>query len=463
MPPQSILIIDDEKSILQSLNGILKDEGYQTFLAGDGPSGLELASRESPDLVLLDVAMPGMDGTEVLSKLKIAFPFIPVIIMTGHGSIDLAVRAIKMGSYDFLEKPLEMDKLLLTIQNGLNFGALQRENYFLKQKIEKQYAFIGNSAPIQHLRQQIEQAAPSNAWVLIFGENGSGKEIVAREIHRLSARSEKPFVEVNCAAIPEELIESELFGHEKGAFTGATSMKRGKFDTAHEGTIFLDEIADMSLKTQAKILRILEEQRFERVGGNKTIQVNVRVIAATNKNLEAEIANGNFREDLYFRLNVIPFIVPPLRERKDDIALLSYYFLRDFTENRGRQRKTLDAEAIAALEAYPWPGNVRELRNIMERLSIMIPSSTIGLQDLPPEITRNSKTPETHPVKKEFLTLDSIKEAVSSFERDYIVEKLRENNGNISKTAEMIGIARRNLTHKIKSYDIDMAREGIQR
>jgi two-component system nitrogen regulation response regulator NtrX len=463
VPSQSILIIDDEKSIRQSLKGILNDEGYQALLAEDGPAGLELASRENPDLVLLDVAMPGMDGTEVLANLKKSFPFIPVIIMTGHGSIDLAVRAIKMGSYDFLEKPLEMDKLLLTVQNALNFGALQRENYFLKQKIEKQYAFIGNSAPIKQLRQQIEQAAPTDAWVLIFGENGSGKEIVAREIHRLSTRKEKPFVEVNCAAIPDELIESELFGHEKGAFTGATSMKRGKFDTAHEGTIFLDEIADMSLKTQAKILRILEEQRFERVGGNKTIQVNVRVIAATNKNLEAEIAKGNFREDLYFRLNVIPFTVPPLRERKDDIALLSYYFLRDFTENRGRKRKTLDAEAIAALEAYPWPGNVRELRNIMERLSIMAPTSTIGLKDLPPEITRDSNIPDLLPVKEEFLTLDSIKDAVASFERDYIVEKLRENNGNISKTAEKIGIARRNLTHKIKSYAIDMAQEGIER
>ncbi len=455
----TVLVIDDERSILQSLEGILSDEGYQVILADSGRAGLDIIDKEVPDLVLLDIAMPGMDGMEVLAETKKIYPFMPVVIMTGHGSIDLAVRAIKMGSYDFLEKPPEMDKLLLTVKNAIDFGNLQRENLLLKQKIEKQHPFIGNSPAIQTLREQIKQVAPTDAWVLIFGENGSGKEVVAREIHRLSLRRDRPFVEVNCAAIPEELIESELFGHEKGAFTGATSSKRGKFDMAHEGTLFLDEIGDMSLKTQAKILRILEEQRFERVGGNKTIQVNVRVIAATNKNLEEEIRKGNFREDLYFRLNVIPFTVPPLRERKDDILLLANYFLSEFTVNRGKKLKTLDPDAVKALMAYHWPGNVRELRNVMERLSIMAQSDTIFPRDLPPEILKGEGVMAE--VENPFLTLGTIKEAVSSFERNYIIEKLRENGGNISKTAEKIGIARRNLTHKIKSYDIDIKKEVL--
>jgi len=454
----TVLVIDDERSILQSLEGILIDEGYQVILAESGRTGLDILEKEIPDLVLLDIAMPGMDGIEVLSRIKAVFPFIPVIIMTGHGSIDLAVKAIKLGSYDFLEKPLEMDKLLLTVKNAIDFGNLQRENLLLKQKIEKQHAFIGESPVIQVLRRQIEQVAPTDAWVLIYGENGSGKEVVAREIHRQSQRRSRPFVEVNCAAIPEELIESELFGHEKGAFTGATSSKRGKFDMAHEGTLFLDEIGDMSLKTQAKILRILEEQRFERVGGNKTIQVDVRVIAATNKNLEQEIKKGTFREDLYFRLNVIPFTVPPLRERGEDIPLLAEYFLSEFTENRGKPLKTLSPEALKALKAYPWPGNVRELRNVMERLSIMVPAETIRVQDLPPEILKRQAVLAPDQVTPP-LGAPTIKEAVSQFERSYIIQKLRENEGNISKTAEKIGIARRNLTHKIKSYDIDIKHE----
>ncbi len=456
----TVLVIDDERSILQSLKGILSDEGYQVSLAENGKVGMEILEHEVPDLVLLDIAMPGMDGIGVLSKIKAIFPFVPVIIMTGHGSIDMAVKAIKMGSYDFLEKPLEMDKLLLTVKNAIDFGNLQRENLLLKQKIEKQHAFIGNSPVIQILRRQIEQVAPTDAWILIYGENGSGKEVVAHEIHRLSQRRKRPFVEVNCAAIPEELIESELFGHEKGAFTGATSSKRGKFDMANEGTLFLDEIGDMSLKTQAKILRILEEQRFERVGGNKTIQVNVRVIAATNKNLEEEMKRGTFREDLYFRLNVIPFTVPPLRERGKDILLLAEYFLKEFTENRGKKQKILNDEAKTALMHYPWPGNVRELKNTMERLSIMVPSDVITLQDLPPEmLSRRVEAPAD--VDEAFFASGTIKEAVSQFERSYIIEKLRENEGNISRTAEKIGIARRNLTHKIKSYNINIQQEVL--
>lgn len=459
----TILIIDDESSILHSLEGILSDEGYQVFLAENGRIGLEILEKEVPDLVLLDIAMPGMDGIEVLSKIKSAYPFVPVIIMTGHGSIDVAVKAIKMGSYDFLEKPLEMDKLLLTVKNALDFGNLQRENLFLKQKIERQHRFIGNSPAIQTLRKQIGQVASTDAWVLIYGENGSGKEVVAREIHRLSRRRQKPFVEVNCAAIPEELIESELFGHEKGAFTGATSSKRGKFDMAHEGTLFLDEIGDMSLKTQAKILRILEEQRFERVGGNKTIQVDARVIAATNKNLEEEIKKGNFREDLYFRLNVIPFTIPPLRERGRDIILLAEYFLKEFTENMGKKLKVLNDEAKTALMHYHWPGNVRELKNTMERLSIMSPSDVIALEDLSPNILTQPVQSAVSGDVNGIFGSDSIKEAVSHFERGYIIQKLRENEGNISRTAEKIGIARRNLTHKIKSYNINIQQEVLQK
>ena len=456
----TILVIDDERSILQSLGGILSDEGYQVLLADSGREGLEICEREIPDVILLDIAMSGMDGMEVLKRLKEFLPFIPVIIMTGHGSIDLAVKAIKLGSYDFLEKPLEMDKLLLTVKNAIEFGKLQRENLLLKQKIERQHNLIGESPAIQTLRKQIEQVAPTDAWVLIYGENGSGKEVVAHEIHRLSRRSGKPFVEVNCAAIPEELIESELFGHEKGAFTGATSSKRGKFDMSHEGTLFLDEIGDMSLKTQAKILRILEEQRFERVGGNKTIQVDVRVIAATNKNLEEEIKKGTFREDLYFRLNVIPFTVPPLRERNGDILLLADYFLREFTEKRGKLLKVLNEEAKSVLMAYSWPGNVRELKNLMERLSIMVPSHMITPDDLPPEMTRKSAQGAT-PLREPLFDAASIKEAVSLFERNFIIQKLKENEGNISRTAEKIGIARRNLTHKIKAYDINIQKEVL--
>ncbi len=457
-----ILVIDDERSILQSMEGILSDEGYQVFLADNGRKGLEICEREVPDAILLDIAMPGMDGMEVLKRLKEFLPFVPVIIMTGHGSIDLAVKAIKLGSYDFLEKPLEMDKLLLTVKNAIDYGKLQRENLLLKEKIERQHNLIGESPPIQTLRKQINQVAPTDAWILIFGENGSGKEVVAHEIHRLSKRHDKPFVEVNCAAIPEELIESELFGHEKGAFTGATSSKRGKFDMAHDGTLFLDEIGDMSLKTQAKILRILEEQRFERVGGNKTIQVNVRVIAATNKNLEDEIKKGNFREDLYFRLNVIPFTVPPLRERGDDILLLADYFLREFTEKRGKLLKVLNDEAKKTLLGYPWPGNVRELKNLMERLSIMVPSETITLDDLPPEMVKKPAFKGLSPIPEPLFDADNIKEAVSLFERTYIVQKLKENAGNISRTAEKIGIARRNLTHKIKTYDINIQGEVLE-
>jgi len=345
----NILIVDDEQSICDSLTGIFMDEGLSPSSVNSGKAALARLEEERPDLVLLDIWMPGMDGLETLAKIREMFPDQLVIMMSGHGTIETAVRATKLGAYDFIEKPLSIEKVLISIQNAMKVGQLVEENRALKAKIAKDYEMIGNSEPITELRQQIELVAPSSAWVLITGENGTGKELVARAIHQQSLRSSKHFIEVNCAAIPEELIESELFGHERGAFTGATAQRRGKFDQAHEGTLFLDEIGDMSLKTQAKVLRILQEHKFERVGGSKTIEVNVRVIAATNKKLETEIANGNFREDLFYRLNVIPFHVPALRDRRADIPALIDHFLAYFCRKESRAIKALEVDALQHL------------------------------------------------------------------------------------------------------------------
>ena len=370
---QSILIVDDEKSIRESLTGILKDEGFSPTSVDNGETALEKLSEEKPDLVLLDIWMPGMDGLETLTKIREIYPEQLVVMMSGHGTIETAVRATKLGAYDFIEKPLSLEKVLLCIQNAVKVSQLVEENRELKAQIGKEHEMIGDSKPIKSLIQQIDIAAPTSGWILITGENGTGKELVARSIHYHSQRKTKPFVEVNCAAIPEELIESELFGHEKGSFTGATKQRRGKFDQAHQGTLFLDEIGDMSLKTQAKVLRILQEHKFERVGGNKTIEVDVRMIAATNKDLEQQISSGKFREDLYYRLNVIPFHVPPLRERKTDIPLLANHFLEYFCGKESRDIKILDQAALESLQAYSWPGNIRELKNLIERLVIMCP------------------------------------------------------------------------------------------
>ena len=374
---QSILIVDDEISIRESLAGILQDEGFQPVSVESGERAIERVSEEKPDLVLLDIWMPGIDGMETLTKIRDIYPDQLVVMMSGHGTIETAVKATKLGAYDFIEKPLSLEKVLLSIQNAAKVGQLVEENRELKAKIGKEHEMIGNSKPIKDLKNQIKIAAPTSGWVLITGENGTGKELVARAIHQNSNRQACPFIEVNCAAIPEELIESELFGHEKGSFTGATTQRRGKFDQAHKGTLFLDEIGDMSLKTQAKVLRILQEHKFERVGGNKTIEVDVRVIAATNKDLEKEIADGRFREDLYYRLNVIPFHVPPLRERKADIPHLATHFLEYFCSKESRDTKVLDEEAVQAIKSYSWPGNVRELKNLIERLVIMSPGNTI--------------------------------------------------------------------------------------
>jgi len=454
---ENILIVDDEESIRQSLEGILEDEGFRTSFAGSGEEALTLIQSEDPDLVLLDIWMPGIDGLETLKRIKQLRPNQLIIMMSGHGTIETAVKATRLGAYDFIEKPLSLEKVLLSIQNAMKIGQLVAENLALKEKISRDYEMIGQSTPIMKLKSQIEIAAPSSGWVLITGENGTGKELVARAIHQKSTRCQHPFVEVNCAAIPEELIESELFGHEKGAFTGATAARKGKFDQANTGTLFLDEIGDMSLKTQAKILRILQEHKFERVGGNRTIEVDVRVIAATNKNLEDEINEGNFREDLYFRLNVLPFVVPPLRERKDDIPRLTKHFLQHFCGKESREIKSISKDALQALIRYNWPGNVRELKNLIERLVIMTPGQQIETADLPHVIIRGGIEQGNIPPAIEMP--DSYRDAKEIFEKQFLLEKLEKNNWNISRTAEEIGLERSNLHRKIKAYGIEPDRE----
>ena len=451
---ENILIVDDEQSIRESLAGILEDEGFRTSVAASGEEALASIQSENPDLVLLDIWMPGIDGIETLKRIMQLRKQQLVIMMSGHGTIETAVKATRIGAYDFIEKPLSLEKVLLSIQNAMKIGQLEAENKALKEKISRDYEMIGESSVINKLKAQIAVAAPSSGWVLITGENGTGKELVARAIHQRSTRNQKAFVEVNCAAIPEELIESELFGHEKGAFTGATAARKGKFDQANGGTLFLDEIGDMSLKTQAKILRILQEHTFERVGGNRTIEVDVRVIAATNKNLEEEIKDGNFREDLYFRLNVLPFVAPPLRQRKDDIPLLTSHFLQYFCSKESREIKTIAADALQSLSNYNWPGNVRELKNLIERLVIMTPAQQIEVSDLPHAIIQRTSPQATVTTQMEEMP-DSYRDAKELFEKQFLLEKLQKNNWNISRTAEEIGLERSNLHRKIKSYGID--------
>ena len=447
-----ILIVDDEASIRRSLAGILADEGYEASEAKDGEAALgEVRGPDFPDLVLLDVAMPGRDGIEILEELKVAWPELPVVMMSGHGTIETAVRATQLGAFDFIEKPLSVEKILLAIRHALDQSRLVEENRALRAESLRAHEIVGESAPIVKLKEQIRVAAPTNGWVLITGENGTGKEMVAKQIHVESRRSEKPFVEVNCAAIPEELIEAELFGHEKGAFTGALAQKRGRFELADEGTIFLDEIADMSLRTQAKILRILQEHKFERVGGTETIEVDVRVIAATNKSLEKEIQAGSFREDLYYRLNVIPFHVPPLRERRQDIPILVRAFVAEFCGEAGTKPKEITPRAMNLLQGYPWPGNVRELRNLIERLVLMTPGPRIKPENLPDEIRSGERREE-----QEGLTLDGARRA---FERDFLLARLREHDWNISRTAEEIGIARESLSRKLRQFKVKVPRD----
>jgi two-component system nitrogen regulation response regulator NtrX len=450
-----ILIVDDEQSICRSLAGILEDEGFTTDAALDGEQALgRLEGAELPDLVLLDIAMPGRDGIEVLEAVRDRWPCLPVIMMSGHGTIETAVKATRLGAYDFIEKPLSFDKLLLTIEHALEQERLRKENLRLRGEAIRAREILGSSEPIRRLKAQIEQAAPTNGWVLITGENGTGKELVARQIHVRSKRAEGPFVDVNCAAIPEELIESELFGHERGAFTGAIAQKRGRFELAHHGTLFLDEIADMSLMTQAKILRILQERKFERVGGMNTIEVDVRVVAATNKDLQKEIEAGRFREDLFYRLNVIPFHVPPLRERREDIPELVHVFAQEFCADSGVRPKEITPEAIARLEAQPWPGNVRELRNLLERLVLMTPGPRIDAKDVPMQVPLARSPGSSLPAN----AAGTLEEARRNFEREFLTARLREHGGNISRTADAIGLARETLSRKLRAYGIDPER-----
>lgn len=444
-----ILIIDDERNILTSLEGILTDEGYHVFLAESGEEALKIIREDPPYMVLLDIWMPGLDGIEVLKRIRDEAPSIIVIMMSGHGTIETAVKSTKLGAYDFIEKPISMEKLTLLIRHAFDQQRLEEENIALKGKLEKGYEVVGKSQGMVRLMEQINVAGPTNSRVLITGENGTGKELVARAIHRESQRADKPFVAVNCAAIPDTLIESELFGYEKGAFTGAAVAKKGKFEQADEGTLFLDEVGDMSLATQAKVLRVLQEQEFQRLGGNKKIRVDIRVIAASNKNLEEEIRKGNFREDLFYRLNVIPLTVPPLRERREDIPILINHFVSLFSQEYTIGHKNISTDAMDALCRYDWPGNVRELKNIIERLVIMVPSSTINLQDISFPIRGNVDIPQ--PIESDH---SSLREAREAFEKVYISKKLKENDWNISKTAEVLKIDRTYLYRRIKALNI---------
>lgn len=453
---KTILVVDDEKDIRISLTGILEDEGYQVLTAASGVEALESARQELPDLVLLDIWMPGMDGLETLEKLKTLFPQVTVIMISGHGTIETAVRSTKLGAFDFIEKPLSLDKVLITVLNALRMRELRVENEELKRAAGNEYELIGNSPAMTRLREQIMRVAPTTASVLVTGENGTGKELVARSIHYYSQRRDKPIVAINCAAIPEELIESELFGHEKGAFTGAVAQKKGKFDMADGGTLFLDEIGDMSLKTQAKVLRILQERCFERVGGTRLVSVDVRIIAATNKGLEEEIRQGRFREDLYYRLNVVPFRVPALRERTDDISLLVPHFVSQFYRREGREPKMFMPETLEVLSKYEWPGNVRELKNIIERILIMTPGRMIAPADVPDLRGEHETVTPSGSKADGVLNMGTLRGAREEFEREFIVQKLEENDWNISRTAEVIELERSNLHRKIKSYGIDV-------
>ncbi len=450
MSTAQILIVDDEKRICTSLGGILEDEGYKVRAVHDGHGALETIEMHLPDLIILDLWMPGMDGLQVLEIVKQRYPALPVIVISGHGNIETALKAAKLGAYDFIEKPLSLEKTLIVVERALDQRRLLQENLDLRQRIERKYELIGASQVMQEIRERIATAAPTNGRVLIYGENGTGKELIARALHKFSLRAEKPFIEVNCAAIPQELIESELFGHEKGAFTGAIARKRGKFELAHEGTLFLDEVGDMSLATQAKVLRVLQEQKFERVGGADVLEVDCRILAASNKNLDHEIEQGNFREDLYYRLNVIPFFVPPLRERKEDIALLVNHFLQEFSLENGRRIKTITHDAIKMLMQYDWPGNLRELKNVIERLVIMTPGNIIRAESIPANMLGGTRRrPAAIAFGGELRTL---RDAKNDFEKQYIHHCLKAHGGNITKTAQTLGIERTYLHKKIRQY-----------
>ncbi|MDA8169382.1 MAG: sigma-54 dependent transcriptional regulator [Nitrospiraceae bacterium] len=445
-----VLVVDDEENIRESLSDILSDEGYEVALAESAERALESVRQKAPDLVLLDIWLPGMDGTEALKEIKALAEALPVIMITGHGTIELAVKTTRMGAYDFLEKPLSMERVLLTVRRALEKSRLEKENRALRESLKGKLDIVGGSPVIKALRSQVEMAARGSSKVLITGESGAGKELVARLLHELSPRAKMPFIEVNCAAIPQELIESELFGHEKGAFTGAQESRKGKFELADRGSLFLDEVGDMSLATQAKVLRAIETQEFQHVGGSRTIKVDVRLVAATNKDLAKEVRKGSFREDLYYRLNVIPIEVPPLRAHREDIPQLVEYFLGALAAEYGRAPKKITREALKRLMDYQWPGNVRELRNTIERLVIMSPSELIEEKD--------SFFLNLQPQAADYFGHEALKDAKEAFEKDFLIRKLVENNWNISRTAELLDVERSNLHRKIKAYGIEVPR-----
>lgn len=445
----SILIVDDEKNIRRSLEMICTGEGYSVQTAEDAEAALKSLDGTSFDLLLLDILMPGTDGLTLLKSVHKQYPELAVIIISGQATIQNAVTATREGAYDFIEKPISKEKLLLSIKNALRSRSLQRENLELKRQITGKYELIGDSPAMRDVLKQVEKVAPTNGRVLITGESGTGKELVARAIHENSLRKDGPFIKVNCAAIPEELIESELFGSEKGAYTGAHQTREGKFSLADGGTLFLDEVGDMSLKVQAKVLRVLQEGEFEKVGGQKTIKVDVRVLAATNKDLEKEVRAGNFREDLYFRLNVVPIVLPPLRRRKTDVPVLAKAFIRQYAQENGVRPKEISETAMQALRTYDWPGNIRELKNIIERLMIMSSSQVVDIEDLPAHIRKPDTNLPFH--IEDGLTLKEMRERV---EREYILLALKRNDWNITQTARELDVDRTNLHKKIRYYGL---------
>jgi two-component system, NtrC family, nitrogen regulation response regulator NtrX len=451
-----VLVVDDEPGIRDVLRDVLQDEGYTVHVAEDGFRALALMEAEPIDVVLLDVWLPNMGGIEVLKRLREGWPEVEVIVISGHASIDLAVQATKMGALNFLEKPLSLDNTVSLVRSALEIEELRRENRRLRNSLLMEDDMVGSSPGVVAIKEVIRQSASTDSRVLITGENGTGKELVAREIHRRSRRAAGPFIEVNCAAIPDTLIESELFGHEKGAFTDAVAMRRGKFEMAHRGTLFLDEVADMSPSTQAKVLRAIQELRFERIGGEESVSVDVRLIAATNRDLRREIAAGRFREDLFFRLNVIPIHVPPLRERAADVAALVEYFMKKLRLPARPVPKRLGADALEALQAYPWPGNIRELKNFVERVTIMSTSEEISVGDVE-QYLGMSRVGRLEVPLQEYLTLD-LNDARERFEKDLILLRLRENLYNVTRTAQALGISASNLHNKIRKHGISFER-----
>lgn len=448
-----ILIIDDEANIRKALSGLLKDNGYpETMHCESGDEGLRAANERHFDLIFLDVKLPGMNGLEVLSRLEPASLNTAVIMISGHADLSMAVKAVRLGAYDFLEKPLNPEKVLLDVRNVARRRSMEQEVSSLKQIVDVDYQMVGNSHEMGRLQREIEKAAPSDSRILVSGENGTGKELVAREIHKRSQRSGASFVKVNCAAIPRELIESELFGHEKGAFTGAHKKKRGVFEEADGGTLFLDEIGDMALETQSRLLRVLQENEFQRVGGTVPIKFDVRIISATNKDLQNEIQQGYFREDLYFRINVIPIVVPPLRERKSDIPLLVNHFLHAYSYRNNKKRKVMDDAAMQAFKEYHWPGNIRELKNLIERLVIMTESEKITYEDVVNGLGGRGKQDNRMEKGTEFS--GPLKERLMEFEKQLLSNEYRKAEGNVSKMAENLQTDRPNLHRKLKKYDI---------